>query len=169
MISGNTKLRLILVSAGVCILLGVLGFALYRLKIENTETVRLESLVRDLEKKEETVRMVREIRERSKEDIAALEVIASSDALLPTIENIEAAGESLGLSTEIASVEREGEEGGIQGIRIVVESTGTWKANFLLLKSLETLPQQVKVGSVYLSKTESLWRSNIELTLPTAN
>jgi hypothetical protein len=169
MISLNTKLRLLLASVGVIVLLGLLCFALYRLKVENTETVRLENLAEDVEKKEETVRMVRELRDKFKEDIAALEALGSSDSLLPTIENIEAAGETLGLSTEIASVERESEEGKAQAIRIIVESTGSWKANFLLLKSLEALPQKVNIGSVYLSKFESLWRSNIELTLPTTN
>jgi hypothetical protein len=163
----NTHFRLALLSILALLLMGTLSFAFYKLRAENLETARLLGVLQESEKKEETARKVRELQESASADIAAFEALAlSPETLVPTIESIEDAGRALGLATEIVSVTREGEAGaGTQTVKIVVESTGSWRGNFLFLKALENLPQRAKIESTHFSKAESLWRSRMELTL----
>lgn len=162
----NTTLRLVFLSVLALALLGFLGFGFYRLWMENQETARLTNLFEEAGKKEAANQRALQIRESALAEVTAFEAIAlASQNLVPTIESIEDAGRSLGLTTKIASVE-EGEAGSSnQAVKIVVESSGSWRGNFTLLKALESLPQRIKIESASLSKSESSWRSRIELTL----
>lgn len=167
MTSNNTRLRLILLSTLTLLLLVSLCFAFYKLRAENLDTTRLINLTDELERKESVARVVRELQKNASADIAAFEALTlSSETLVPTIESIESAGRALGLSTEITSLKREGEESAAaRVVKMVVESSGSWSGNFSFLKALENLPQRVKIEGVYLSKSDSVWRSSIELTL----
>jgi hypothetical protein len=148
-------------------MLGVLAYQLYDLRKENAEIFRLSGLSQEIEKEEILAESIEELQEEAGEEITAFEILtASQETLVPTIESIESAGRSLGLETEITSVKRSETPGvSVQTIEIVVESLGSWRGNFSLLKILESLPHRVNIESAQLSKIETGWRSRVALSL----
>lgn len=162
----NTQSRLVLISLFALALFALLLFGFYRIYLENRETARLLTLAGEGERREILNEQIKALREKSSAEIAAFETLGlSTETLVPTIESIEAAGRALGLETEITSVERAGPEGAPAQVKISVESRGSWRGSFSLLKALESLPQKVVIERALLSKTAAGWRSQIDLSL----
>src|SRR3989338_8481444 len=151
----NSKLRLILTSFAAALMAALLVLDFYHIRSKNAETLRLVELANAKESEEILAKSIKEIQNNSRAELSAFEQIVLSDSeIVPIIENIEKAGRALGLITEITSVEKinDADPALPQRIRIIVESDGSWRGIFALLKAIESLPNRVLLEETTLAK-----------------
>lgn len=168
----NTKSRLILLSLFSLVLLALLIWAVLKVRSENQETSRLSGLAEKSVREEVTLESIRALRESSEVEIEAFEKLMLTDSrLVSVIESLESVSRSLSLDTEVVSVAKEGEvaPNEAQKIKIVIESEGSWRSLFSLMKAIESLPQRVMLEEESLTKTGSLWQGRVILSLYSFN
>lgn len=167
MIPKNSKVVLIISSLVACILLVILGLAVYRIGRENNETSDLLQQADQAAEVERLSQSIRSIQTTQHDEIAAFQDVAlTEDRLVVVIEGIESAARALSLDAKIVSVDKTGESATEpQKITIVIDSDGSWKGNFSLLRAIESLPYHISIENADLSKSGTSWHSHFTIVL----
>ena len=168
MTSSHSKPLLIVLSLISAVLATVLTLGVYSIRLKNKETSELLNRINETTKREVLFQSIRLTQDIAAEDIKAFkDIILSSDKLVLLIENIEASGKTLGLDAEILSVEEIKNTGsiGLQSIRIVIETRGSWAPTLSFLRVVENLPHRVLIDESSILKQTDSWRSKIILSL----
>lgn len=165
----STKFSLMLVSAILVGLLGLLAFGIWSMRDKNKSASELALLAENAASDEAVLQHVRLVENSHSDLIAAFEGIILNDGdLVPLIESIQGTGRGFGLETEILSVSETQGDGDAEPdlVRIAIESRGSWAANLSFLRAIESLPYRVMVEEAGIRKdAESVWVSDTVIFL----
>lgn len=171
----NTKIILAEHIVVLMFLIALFVFGIYDIRAKNKETSELLGEVDSITTARSNAREVEQILKSATTSIREFEgLILTSDKLVNLIEKIEKTGRDLGLETAIVSVGGADEGGSkkTEKIRIVLETKGSWTANFTFLSAIESLPYRVIINESSFLKEEGSqsgdipkWRQKIILEL----
>ncbi len=172
MIPRNSKVVLLLSSVMVLGLTLLFSFGLYRIASQHRKANELAGPSLGEMTRQTSFQSLRAIQNISRGDVAILEkAVVSQDKTVAVLESLERAGRSLGTEVKITSVERVESLGtpATGGLKVDLDSRGTWSKNFALLRAVESLPYRVIFKEVSLVKEGSSWVLGLSILLPTFN
>jgi len=172
MILKNSRFLLITLVLIIALLLVVIVFGVYDMRLKNIENSRLLNEANQVAEAKDITKTIKVIQNSAVEDIKAFnDLVLTSDKLVPLIESIESKGRELGLVTKIVSVEKneDRESSELNTISLVIESRGSWTGTFAFLGAIESLPHKVMIEESSLSQAEEEWRLRIVLLLNSFN
>lgn len=159
----------IFLAIALLVLIGILVFGIYDIKIKNAEVSRILNETGQTAQNEKLIDSIKALQENNAEDIQTLETIVfTSNKLVPLIEDVEGVGRTLGLETKIASVSEFNDKSttGPKLIRIAIETTkGSWSGTLAFLKAIENLPHRVLIDEAVLSKEDKSWRLRMTISI----
>jgi len=159
-----TKTILISLSLLSLVLLAVLIFGLYKIRLQSEESVSLEGRAASLGQMDNVAQSVRSIKNSSGVDLSKLDdLIVSQKKVVSFIEMIENLGGSMNLLTHTLSVNTDETM-----VRIALETDGSWTRSMNFIQALESLPYKVTLDETTMSyNAESKeWHTNIVIILP---
>lgn len=159
-----TKTILISLCLLTLVLLAVLVYGLYKIRVQSEEVVSLESQAESLGQMDNVAQSVRSIKNSSGTDLAGLDnLIVSQKKVVSFIEMIESLGGSMGLETHTLSVNTDETT-----VRIALETDGPWARSMGFIRALENLPYKITLDETTMaSNLESEeWHTNITIILP---
>ncbi len=179
----KNKLLLYILGVLAVILLGILIFGVYIIRIENQNISQITNQADEAANESTLAGSVRSIKNIYQKQIdKILVLLVHSDDLVPLIDSVERLGKDMGLDTKTVSVVQD--KISTKGIKyplivhINTETEGSWGNSMRYLQALENLPTNITIENASLSLNNStndsdkntktlnrVWRLNVTFAI----
>jgi len=160
-----TKTILVSMILSVIILMVVLSYGLYQMRIQSLKAQNLKTQVSSLEQIDSVAQTIRFLKNNSGDYLASLDKLTFSQTkIVSFIELVEGLGKQFGLEINTVSVTTDKTT-----VHIIFEADGGWARSIDFIHAIENLPFIVLIDDATMTTAQESvrgWRTHVELAIP---